>query len=222
VEGRGSAGWLGRASTEGYLAELRAYDALLCQHANVVGATVFTMGQYASQWAPFDVGQLWPQVVAEMEPTVQSVHIPATFRTPVDGARISQPFGANPSFYAPLKGHPGVDLACPAGSTWREWHGTPVYATIAGECHALTDATYGLHCYTFGDYADELMGHLSGHAFTGHREVAVGDLLGWVGYTGRCVPVGGAGTHLHWGYRPKPYQYGNGTRGYIDPLGAGR
>jgi len=218
VEGRGSAGWLGRASTEGYLAELRAYDALLCQHANVVGATVFTMGQYASQWMLFNVGSLWPRVVAEQEASV-AISTPISTRLPIEGARVSQRFGEHPEWYPNYRGHPGVDLACPTGTTWHQWHGTAVRATIAGRALTVDDTSgYGLYVYVAGDAADELLAHLSGFAVENGQEVQPGQIVGYVGYTGNCKPTGGAGTHLHWGIRPRPYRLGNGYRGYVDPL----
>lgn len=221
VEGRGSAGWLGRASTEGYLAELRAYDALLCQHANVVGATVYTMGQFASQWMLFNVGSLWPRVVAEQEASVPiSTPISAVpHRLPIEGARVSQPFGTHPEWYPNYRGHPGVDLACPTGTTWHQWHGTAVRATIAGRALTVDDSSgYGLYVYVAGESADELLAHLSGFAIENGQQVEPGQIVGYVGYTGNCKPTGGAGTHLHWGIRPRPYRLSNGYRGYVDPL----
>jgi hypothetical protein len=219
VEGKGAAGWRRTCNAEQFLADLRAYDALLCQYPNVVGATVFTMGQYASQWAPFDVGQLWPQVVAEQEASVQNVVDPGTPRTPIDGARVSQAFGEHPEWYPNYSGHPGVDLACPAGSNWREWHGTPVHATIDGTALTVTDASgYGLYVYITSDICDELLAHLSGFAVGNGQDVRAGDVVGYVGYSGNCKPMGGAGTHLHWAKRPLPYQMQNGYRAYVNPL----
>lgn len=232
VEGRGHAGWIGYASTEGYLAELRAYDALLCQHVGVLGATVFTMGGFAHQWRWFDTAPVWPRVVAEQEASVQDVHENTPIRTPIstpanrlpiEGARVSQPFGAHPEWYPNYRGHPGVDLACPTGTTWHQWHGTAVRATIAGRALTVDDTSgYGLYVYVAGDAADELLAHLSGFAVENGQEVQPGQIVGYVGYTGNCKPTGGAGTHLHWGIRPRPLALSNGYRGYVDPLGAGR
>jgi murein DD-endopeptidase MepM/ murein hydrolase activator NlpD len=218
VEGGGHAGWLGYASTEGYLAELRAYDALLSQHANAVGATVFTMGQFDDQWMLFNVGSLWPRVVAEQEASV-AISTPISTRLPIEGARVSQRFGEHPEWYPNYRGHPGVDLACPTGTTWHQWHGTAVRATIAGRALTVDDTSgYGLYVYVAGDAADELLAHLSGFAVENGQEVQPGQIVGYVGYTGNCKPTGGAGTHLHWGIRPRPYRLGNGYRGYVDPL----
>jgi murein DD-endopeptidase MepM/ murein hydrolase activator NlpD len=218
VEGRGAAGWQHTCNAETFLADLRAYDALLCQYPNVLGATVFTMGQYASQWQPFDVGPIWPAVVAEQEVCVQDVQPVATIRTPIAGARISQQFGEHPEWYPKYQGHPGIDLAAP-DSDWRAWHGTPVRATIDGTALTVTDASgYGLYVYVTGSECDELLAHLSGFAVANGAEVHAGDVVGYVGYTGQCKPIGGAGSHLHWGKRPRPIALSNGYRGYVDPM----
>jgi len=219
VEGRGHAGWIGYVTAEPYLEELRAYDALLCQYPNVVGATVFTLGQFASQWRWFDVGAIWPRVVAEQEASVQNVSGIATICTPIDGARVSQRFGEHPSWYPNYRGHPGVDLAAPDGVGWQAWHAAPVRATIAGRCLTVADSSgYGLYCYVMGEAADELLAHLSGFAVANGQQVSPGDVVGYTGYTGNCKPPGGAGCHLHWGKRPRPYRLDNGYRGYVDPM----
>ncbi len=224
VEGRGAAGWRRTCGPQTFLNDLRQYDALLARYPNVVGACVYTMGQYASEWAPFDVGSIWPQIVAEQKPCVQDIQPSATIRTPIDGARVSQRFGEHPEWYPGYAGHPGVDLAVPAGGSWREWHGTPVRATISGRCLTVEDTSgYGLYCYITGDSADELLAHLSGFAIANGAQVTAGDVVGYVGYTGNCKPTGGAGTHLHWGVRPNnPYNRQNRFKGYVDPLGASR
>jgi len=219
VEGRGHAGWIGYVTAEPYLAELRAYDALLCQYPNVVGATVFTMGQFANQWRWFDVGAIWLRVVAEQEAGVQKLQPIATIRTPIEGARVSQVFGEHPEWYPGYNGHPGVDLAAPDGVNWRQWHGTEVRATVAGTAYTIEDANgYGLYVYVMGRGRDELLAHLSGVAITNSQSVSAGHIVGYVGYTGNCKPTGGAGTHLHWGIRPRPYRLDNGYRGYVDPM----
>ena len=205
------------------MAFLRRSDALYCQFPEVLGVNEYTMGQYSHEWAPFDVGQLWPAVVAEQEPICTSSAPISTYPTlPVPGARISQRFGEHPEWYPGYQGHPGVDLAAPADVGWREWHGAPVRATIAGLCYTVTDAAgYGLYAYVRGTKdadGDELLAHLSGFAVDNGAYVAAGDVVGYAGYTGNCKPIGGAGTHVHWGRRPRPYQLSNGYRGYSDPL----
>lgn len=219
----GVAGWKKHYNREEFLEILRAGDRLYCRFPNVLGFCAFTVGKFAKKWNDFDVADVWSTVVAEQEEwqPQAAVASPGGVQVlPIPGSRISQKFGENPDLYAPLNGHPGIDLAAPAGWDWREWHGAAVYSTVAGLCHALTDDTYGRHTYTFGEngYDDELWGHLAEHAFEGRRHVVRGTLLGWTGYTGRCIPTGGPGTHAHWGKRPRPYKMRNGFRGYVNPL----
>ena len=230
---RGYAGWVGHCNREQYLREWRLADAFYCQHPNVLGVCGFTLGQFdRRRWAAFDLASIWPQIVAEQEPifahngatdNMTSGYVRGVGISPIPGARVSQRFGEHPEWYPGYRGHPGVDLAAPEGVGWREWHGAPVRATIAGTCYTIEDASgYGLYCYVMGERADELLAHLSGFAVTNGAYVAAGDIVGYAGYTGNCKPIGGAGTHVHWGRRPRPYQLSNGYRGYVDPLGAGR
>jgi len=136
-------------------------------------------------------------------------------RLPV-GGRVSQRFGVNEDYYGP-GGHKGVDYA--ATGTPLDWHGAPVYATRPGIARVVrSSGAYGCYVYVFGDYCDELLAHLADVAIVDKTRVFPGDLVGYTGYTGNCMPSDVRGCHLHWGIRPKPYQMDNGTRGYVDPL----
>jgi len=55
VAGRGKPGWRRTISEERYKRELSAYDALLSQHDEVWGATVFTAGRSWPHWSQFDI-----------------------------------------------------------------------------------------------------------------------------------------------------------------------
>jgi len=220
----GVKGWQRHYNQEQFLDILRAGDERYRQYPELMGICVFGMGQVANEWKPFDPSPVWPIVVREQEPwttmTPEPVQpVPQSIILPIPGARISQNFGENAQNYPNYAGHPGVDLACPLGSNWREWHGTPVRATIAGKAYTIQDNSgYGLYVYIMSDAEDELLAHLSGWTVFNGEMVLPGNIVGYVGYTGNCVPVGGAGTHLHWGKRPRPYQQTNGYKAYVDPL----
>lgn len=221
VEGRGEPGWQKTTHADQYIEDLKKYDALLCRFPNVVGGLVFLAGTWFDRkWDPYSVNGIATRIIGtpSVEPCPEPEPQPEPVLLPVPGARISQAFGARPEVYGP-GGHPGVDLSAPRGVSHLEWHGTPVRATISGEAYALGDDTgYGLHVYIFGTHGDELLAHLARAAFTGKQQVSVGDVVGYAGYTGNSEPVGVLGTHVHWGIRKHPYQWGNGTRGYVDPL----
>jgi len=220
VEGQGHAGWIGHCNREEYLAEARAADAVYCQYPNVLGATMFTLGEAGDDWRRFQLSGIWDQVVFEGAPwRLIPVPIPPKLvALPIPGARVSQKFGENPAWYPKYAGHPGVDLATPRHMGWAAWHGAYVQCTIAGKAYTIEDKSgYGFYVYIMGNEADELLAHLSGFTISNGAYVRAGDVVGRVGYTGNCNPTGGAGTHLHWGIRKRPLQLGNGFRGYVDP-----
>ena len=129
-----------------------------------------------------------------------SVSIPS--RTPVEGVRLSSGYGMRTH---PVLGsqrhHNGVDLAGPAG--------TPVYATADG---IVGKATY------FGSYGNYVQiehggemqtryAHLSDYTVHAGEQVRKGQLIGFIGSTGRST-----GPHLHYEVRiagrpvdPQPY-----------------
>ncbi|HWK40688.1 MAG TPA: M23 family metallopeptidase [Croceibacterium sp.] len=99
------------------------------------------------------------------------------------------------------RGHNGVDLAQPTG--------TPVYATADGlVSKAERFSSYGNYIQI--EHGGELQtryAHLSGYAVTAGEQVRKGQLIGYVGSTGRST-----GPHLHYEIRvageavdPTPY-----------------
>ena len=123
---------------------------------------------------------------------------------PIPGARVSQPFGANPVMYAQfgLAGHEGVDFAAAVG--------TPVRAAHNGRVRYSTGAVYGIQAWIEGDGITTLYAHLSKVGLAGN--VQAGDVIGWSGNTGRST-----GPHLHWGLKLQgvenaPY------KNWLDPL----
>jgi murein DD-endopeptidase MepM/ murein hydrolase activator NlpD len=102
------------------------------------------------------------------------------------------------------RSHKGVDLAAPSGS--------PVYATADGiVAKAEPYSTYGNYIQI--EHGGELQtryAHLSGYAVAAGDRVRKGDLIGYVGSTGRST-----GPHLHYEVRvageavdPTPYLAG--------------
>jgi murein DD-endopeptidase MepM/ murein hydrolase activator NlpD len=121
--------------------------------------------------------------------TTARVSIPS--RMPVEGVRLTSDFGMR---YHPVlggrRGHKGVDLAGPVG--------TPIHATADGVISkAEWFSSYGL--YVSLEHGGEIQtryGHMSRlNVYAGQR-VRKGDVIGYVGSTGRST-----GPHLHYEVR---------------------
>ena len=121
---------------------------------------------------------------------------------------ISQAFGENPAAYAAygLAGHEGVDLSCIVG--------TPVYAAHYGRVAVMwAPASYGSYIELVGEgWMLTTYAHLSRMLRDGEL-VQAGDLIGYSGNTGRST-----GPHLHFGACPMPRDWGNGFKGWTNPL----
>lgn len=130
---------------------------------------------------------------------------------PVEGT-ITQGFGEHPEWYPGYNGHPGVDIVAERG--------TPVVATHEGNALVCHDPPgYGNYIYVIGDDRQTLYAHLDRFAFTTTTHVVAGDIVGYLGATGRCISLhGGDGHHLHYGKRALPLDMSNGYRGYVDPM----
>jgi len=129
-----------------------------------------------------------------------SVAIPS--RMPVEGVRLSSDFGMR---VHPVVGgrraHKGIDLAAPVG--------TPIYATADGVVsRADWFSSYGLYVsIEHGGSIETRYGHMSRLNVAAGQEVRKGDIIGFVGSTGRST-----GPHLHYEVRvegvavnPVPY-----------------
>ena len=115
----------------------------------------------------------------------------ALMRTPIDGARLSSGFGKRRH---PVLGynkmHKGLDFAAPRG--------TPIYAAGNGRVlHAGRKGAYGkfVHIRHNGDYSTAYA-HMSRIATGKGRRVKQGQIIGYVGTTGRST-----GPHLHYEVR---------------------
>ena len=127
----------------------------------------------------------------------------AFLRHPVDVARVTSKF--NPERLHPVLGtrrpHRGVDYGAP--------HGSPIFAAADGTVEfAGTKGGYGKTVVLrHGKSIETLYAHMSriGDRSTKGAKVRQGDVIGYVGRTGRVT-----GTHLHYEFRK------NGV--HVDPL----
>ena len=136
----------------------------------------------------------------------QSVSIPSVM--PVEGTRLTSDFGMR---WHPVLGgrraHKGVDLAGPVG--------TPVHATADGIVgRADWFSGYGLYIQLEnGGALETRYGHMSRLNVEAGQMVHKGDIIGYIGSTGRTT-----GPHLHYEVRvagfavnPIPYMSGDGS-----------
>ena len=148
---------------------------------------------------------------------VPRVSVPAGM--PVQDARLTSSYGMrNHPILGSRRNHKGVDLAQPTG--------TPVYATADGVVSkAEPFSTYGNYIQI--EHGGELQtryAHLSGYAVSAGEQVHKGQLIGYVGSTGRST-----GPHLHYEVRvageavdPTPYMVDTALAVAGDPdLGRG-
>lgn len=140
----------------------------------------------------------------------RSVSIPS--RMPLEGAGLTSGFGMRTH---PVLGgrrqHKGIDLASPIGS--------PIYATADGVVsRADWFSSYGLYIsLDHGASLETRYGHLSRLNVAEGQTVRKGDLIGYVGTTGRST-----GPHLHYEVRisgtavnPIPYMQGDAWAGTL-------
>ena len=134
-----------------------------------------------------------------------SVAVPS--RTPLEHYRLSSSYGTREHpVIGGLRAHKGLDMAAPSG--------TPVYATADGlVSKAEWFSSYGnFISIEHGADLETRFGHLSRIAVSSGQRVHKGDLIGYVGSTGRST-----GPHLHYEVRvdgvavdPTPYMTESG------------
>ncbi|MCP9221963.1 M23 family metallopeptidase [Erythrobacter sp. LQ02-29] len=118
-----------------------------------------------------------------------AVSVPS--RMPLADARLTSSFGMrNHPVLGRMRQHKGIDLAAPSG--------TPVYATADGIVErADRFSSYGNYiAIDHGGSLETRFAHLSGFAVTAGEHVTKGQLIGYVGSTGRST-----GPHLHYEIR---------------------
>ena len=138
--------------------------------------------------------------VVETAPQIAAVSIPTGM--PLHDAMLTSDFGMRTHpILGGRRNHKGVDLAQPTG--------TPVYATADGiVSRAEPFSSYGNYIQIeHGGELQTRFGHLSGYAVVAGEQVHKGQLIGYVGSTGRST-----GPHLHYEVRvageavdPRPY-----------------
>jgi murein DD-endopeptidase MepM/ murein hydrolase activator NlpD len=131
------------------------------------------------------------------------VSIPS--RTPLDGLTMTSNFGMRVHpVLGGMRAHKGVDLSAPVG--------TPIHATADGVVgKAAWFGGYGLYVQLeHGSDLETRYGHMSRLNVAEGQHVRKGDILGYVGTTGRST-----GPHLHYEVRvagnavnPVPYMQG--------------
>ena len=117
------------------------------------------------------------------------VSIPS--RNPLDGASLTSSYGMRTHpVLGGRRAHKGVDLAAPTG--------TPVYASADGVIsRADWFSSYGLYIsIEHGGNIQTRYGHLSRLNVAAGQPIKKGDLIGYVGSTGRST-----GPHLHYEVR---------------------
>ncbi len=142
-----------------------------------------------ASWSTLDSAP--PQAPGTAPTIVESPTISVPSRMPLEGARLSSGYGMRDHpVLRQRRRHHGVDLAAPTG--------TPVYATADGLVgRADWFSSYGL--YISIDHGADLetrYAHLSRLAVAAGERVKKGDLIGYVGSTGRST-----GPHLHYEVR---------------------
>jgi murein DD-endopeptidase MepM/ murein hydrolase activator NlpD len=132
---------------------------------------------------------------------------PLIWPLPDHRRRLTQRFGENPAYYArfDLAGHEGLDIAAVEGD--------PVYAAHAGEALAYhAPRSYGTYVQVVGETLLTLYAHLS-RALRAGEHVQAGEVIGYAGNTGVST-----GPHLHFGVCPRPRDWTNSYKGWVDPL----
>lgn len=134
---------------------------------------------------------------------------------PLEGApRILQGWGDHPEHYSrytyngvAIKGHPGIDLAAPAGA----W----VLAADAGRVIEISVEPGGFERYIKLEHpwGESLYAQIAAPAVDSGQSVSRGQRLARVEASRRHFP-----THLHFAIRITPYNRFDGWGGFCDPL----
>ena len=159
--------------------------------------------QLFASWQSLDT-----TIVSTAVPTIRrsltGISIPS--RMPLDSASLTSGFGMRVHpILGVRRGHKGIDLASPVG--------TPIRATADGVVgRADWFSSYGLYVsLEHGGNLETRYGHMSRLNVAAGQTVHKGDVIGYVGTTGRST-----GPHLHYEVRvageavnPVPYMHTN-------------
>ncbi len=169
-----------------------AADTFRVDPATQVGPDITALGEADTNFR--SLHSAWDQGDTSKPQAFQSpvaVAVPSLYPLEMQYARKSSGYGRRG---APVKGastnHKGVDLAAPLG--------TPIYATADGTVSRAGWATgYGKAVYIeHGNGIQTRYAHMSGIAAAEGTTVRKGDVIGYVGSTGRS-----SGNHLHYEVR---------------------
>ena len=160
-----------------------------------------------ASWSALDTGA--PETPGAPIEIIQRSTVSVPSRMPLDGASMTSAYGMRDHpILRQRRRHTGVDLAAPTG--------TPIYATADGIVgRADWFSSYGL--YVAIDHGADLetrYAHMSRLAVAAGDQVRKGDVIGYVGSTGRST-----GPHLHYEVRidgvavnPIPYMVESETQ----------
>lgn len=174
----------------------------------------------AAQGSDRQFQQLFASWDRAAQRTIIATSVAVPSRTPLDDFRTSSNYGmrAHPVIGG-LRAHKGIDMAAPTG--------TPIYATADGMVSkAEWFSSYGnFIAIGHGGDLETRFGHLSRMAVSAGQRVRKGDLIGYVGSTGRST-----GPHLHYEVRvggmavdPSPYMSESGAqRAFAAALGGSK
>nr|WP_188645804.1 M23 family metallopeptidase [Tsuneonella deserti] len=162
--------------------------------------------QLFSTWRSLDQGG--PTSISTPTAPTKGVSIPS--RAPLAVGSTSSGYGMRTHpVLGGMRAHKGIDLAAPVG--------TPVYATADGKVErADWFSSYGLYvAIEHGSDLETRYAHMSRLAVAAGQHVNKGDIIGYVGTTGRST-----GPHLHYEVRvsgeavnPIPYMAETGRAG---------
>ena len=207
---------LANASNADILAPLRAAQASRQQHGDEEFRQLFASWQSMDKPAQRQalVSAAVPNRVSGIIPgfAAQPVAIPSLI--PVESVKLSSDFGMRTHpVLGGRRAHRGVDLAAPAG--------TPIRASADGMV-SRADWFSGYGLYVAVEHGGEIQtryGHMSRLNVAAGQRVRKGDIIGYVGSTGRST-----GPHLHYEVRiagnavnPLPYL----QSGQVERLPAG-
>ena len=144
----------------------------------------------------------WQTIEIEREPAVALPTVAVPSRMPMDNATLTSGYGMRTHpVLRKRANHNGIDLAAPTG--------TPIYATADGVIErANYFGSYGNYIQIgHGNEIETRYAHLSRIIVSDGQQVRKGDLIGFVGSTGRST-----GPHLHYEVRidgrpvdPRPF-----------------
>ena len=156
--------------------------------------------QLFSSWQSLDTSIVTAQPMVRRAAIMTGVSIPS--RMPLDSAALTSSFGMRTHpVLGGRRGHRGIDLASAVG--------TPIRATADGiVSRADWFSSYGLYVsLEHGGNLETRYGHMSRLNVAAGQAVHKGDIIGYVGSTGRST-----GAHLHYEVRvagvavnPVPY-----------------